>query len=596
MADVSQLFRNGVDINMYKKLLSIVVILFFILPFFTLAQFGIKNDLVKISAESDSIEIEAGKIFEFEIEAVISKGWHINSNKPKEDFLIPTNLEIHNSKDFQIIEVHYPQSKDIQFSFSKNPISVFENNFLIKAKLKVSNQAVGNKELILRLNYQACNDASCMPPNVAQTIIFINVKNSNNNVSAQNNELSGTNVSQNSENSLANKIESSGIILSLLFVFLGGLALNLTPCVYPLIPITIGYFGGQSEGNTGRLFLLGVLYVLGMALTYSIIGVATAMSGAVLGTLLQNPVVIIIIALIFILLSLSMFGIYEFKLPDALVEKAGGAKAGAFGAFLMGLTMGIVAAPCIGPFVLGLLTYVAAKADILIGFLMFFFLALGLGTPYLILAVFSGKIKKLPRAGDWMDGVKHIFGFLLFGMAIYFVGPLLPKDINKYLIPIYLIFVGVYLIFFDNLANEVKFFRRFKIVLSLILIAVSVYLLIPTKTIASEWETYSDEKFESALHNEKIIIDFYADWCIPCKELDAITFSNPNVINTSKNFVKLKVDMTKTMSDETERIRKKFNILGMPTILIFDSNGNEVERITGFIDAEAFQKLLLNIN
>lgn len=165
-------------------------------------------------------------------------------------------------------------------------------------------------------------------------------------------------------------------MIGLLFVFLGGLALNLTPCVYPLIPITVGYFGGQSEGSTTKLFFMGILFILGLAVTYSAIGVITSLTGAIFGALLQNPIVILIIVAIMIALSLSMFGVYEFKLPDNLVNKAGGAKAGLYGAFFMGLTMGIVAAPCIGPFVLGLVTYVATKQDPYFGFLLFLFLQL----------------------------------------------------------------------------------------------------------------------------------------------------------------------------------------------------------------------------
>ena len=142
------------------------------------------------------------------------------------------------------------------------------------------------------------------------------------------------------EDSISRTLASSGLFLSLIFVFIGGLALNLTPCVYPLIPITIGYFGGQSEGKTSRLVMMGLLFVLGLSITYSVIGVVTALSGAIFGALLQNPIVIIVIASIFLVLSLSMFGVYEFKLPDSLVAKAGGAKGGMYGAFFMGLNHG----------------------------------------------------------------------------------------------------------------------------------------------------------------------------------------------------------------------------------------------------------------
>lgn len=570
-----------------------IVLAFVLLNINVFAQLGFQN-FVKIKPSSDTIKVNAGDSFEVILKVEIDEGWHINSDKPNEDFLVPTTIELNNSQDFEIVEIKFPKPKSINFSFSSKPVSVFEGKFDLVVKLRAKENSKGFSQPLVRLNYQACNNASCMPPNVASTSLHVTINNDNNldsvsNSNEQNVEKKGT------ENSIAETFKSSGLIFSLLFVFLGGLALNLTPCVYPLIPITIGYFGGQSEGKTSRLFLLGILYVLGMAITYSVIGVVTALSGAVFGALLQNPIVIIIISLIFILLSLSMFGVYEFKLPDSWVIKAGGAKSGMFGALIMGLTMGVVAAPCIGPFVLGLLTFVAAEGDILLGFMMFFFLALGLGTPYLILAVFSGKIKSLPRAGFWMDGVKHIFGFVLIGMAIYFISPLLPKQISEFVLPVYAIGVGIFLIFFDKLANDVKIFKWVKIFISVLLIIVSVYMLIPEEKKSPDWQVYSDELFQSSLGKEKILIDFYADWCIPCKELDALTFSDPKVIELSKNFTTLKVDMTKTMDDETERIRKKFNILGMPTLLIFDSEGKEVERITGFIDAKSFENILTNI-
>jgi len=343
--------------------------------------------------------------------------------------------------------------------------------------------------------------------------------------------------------------------------------------------------------------LMGLLFVIGMALTYSVIGVVTALSGAVFGALLQNMWVIISIALIFVILSLSMFGLYEIQMPNSLVAKAGGAKNGYYGAFFMGLTMGIVAAPCIGPFVLGLVTFVAAKGDPVYGFLMFFVLALGLGFPYLLLAIFSGKIKKLPRSGVWMESVKHIFGFILLGMAFYFILPLLPKNISGYVLPVYFIIAALYILIFDKLANNIKGFRIFKIVFSILLIAISTYVLIPEKKNSIEWKSYSENSLSKNLSLHKgAIIDFYADWCIPCKELDASTFSDPNVISESKDFITLKANMTKTLSPDVEQLRDKYKIIGVPTVLILNSKGKEVKRITGFINAKEFSEILQNID
>ncbi len=220
-------------------------------------------------------------------------------------------------------------------------------------------------------------------------------------------------------------------------------------------------------------------------------------------------------------------------------------------------------------------------------------MAVGLGLPYLVLALFSGKIKNLPRAGFWMDAVKHIFGFILLGMAIYFAEPLLPKEVVKYLLPVFMIIAGIILFFMDKKANEIFGFKVFKILFTALLVFVGAYMLYPTEKKSIDWEYYTESTYESALdNNQKMIIDFYADWCIPCKELDALTFSNDKVILASKDFTNLKVDMTKTLSDETEKVRKKFNIKGMPTVLIIDSNGKEVKRITGFVNAEEFLEMI----
>ena len=474
---------------------------FFVLIFILLIsesvypQFGKPLDLVKIKVfkSLDKVNVSPGSEFKISVKVNIDPQWHINSNKPYEDFLIPSVLSIDAASGFTLIKVKYPDSQDRKLAFSDKPVSVFENEIYISALIKASSKVKpGIYKLIATFKYQSCNDKTCLPPNSVSDTLAIEISDNQAEVKeinpdvSRNSDLANTSSvparikSDSENNSISSRLERSGLLLSLIFVFIGGLALNLTPCVYPLIPITIGYFGGQSEGKTSRLVLMGVLFVVGLAITYSVIGVVTALSGSIFGSLLQNTYVILFIALIFLVLSLSMFGVYEFKLPDSLVNKAGGAKSGLFGAFFMGLTMGIVAAPCIGPFVLGLVTYVAAKGDPFFGFILFFDLAVGLGFPYLLLAIFSGKIKKLPRAGEWMEAVKHIFGFLLVGMAIYFINPILPKNIQGYPLPILMIFAALYLTLFDKLANRIKGFRIFKIVFSVLLIAVAVYALIPS--------------------------------------------------------------------------------------------------------------------
>jgi thiol:disulfide interchange protein DsbD len=580
------------------------------------------QDVAQIKVEDKIVSLQQGENFSINVSITVDATWHINSNKPNDDFLIPTEISARGNG-LKLISVNYPKAKELNFSFSDKPVSVYEATTNARLSFKASQDApIGKQKIIVTLDYQACNDISCLPPNSTTAELEIEIvrkeindKSQQEIVSEADSNLteidsiaspeSGKNIADeknqvsieksDDDSSIASTLESSGLFLSLIFVFLAGLALNLTPCVYPLIPITIGYFGGQAEGKTSRLVMLGLLYMLGMALTYSVVGVVTSLSGAVFGSLLQNPIVIIIIALLFVTLALSQFGVYEFKLPDSLVAKAGGAKGGTFGAFFMGLTMGIVAAPCIGPFVLGLVTYVAAKGDPLYGFLMFFVLALGLGFPYLLLAIFSGKIKSLPRAGLWMEGVKHIFGFLLIGMAFYFLDPILPKAIQGYTLPVFGIITAIILLFVDKTANDAKGFRLFKTIFSVIVLVISIYALIPSEKLEPDWKKFRIENYEaSLLNNERMVIDFYADWCIPCKELDALTFSDKRVLKEFERFTVYKVDMTKN-NETNESLRKRFDVIGMPTVLIIDSKGNEVKRLTGFVNADEFLTYIENI-
>jgi thiol:disulfide interchange protein DsbD len=564
--------------------------------------------IVKIKPYLSQDKAIAGKEFKGVLKVDVNKEYHINSNKPYEDFLIPTNLTIDTTTGLKLQQVYYPAPHDIKLAFSETPLSVWESELYIGSTINVpADIKPGNYYVKFNLEYQACNNNTCTPPNTVTDSVLITVVNADTPIQQLNQDIfknvsfgaAGPVVKVSQEQAasqddwISGTLQKSGLLIGLLFVFIGGLALNLTPCVYPLIPITIGYFGGQSEGSTTRLTMMGLLFVVGLAITYSVVGVVTALSGSVFGSLLQNTIVLVIIALIFVVLSLSMFGVYEFKMPDALVAKAGGAKGGMYGAFFMGLTMGIVAAPCIGPFVLGLVTVVAAKGDPLYGFLLFFVLALGLGTPYFLLAIFSGKIKKLPRAGEWMEAVKHIFGFILLAMALYFIKPVLPSSFSGYVLPVFMIIAALWLLLFDKLANRIKGFFIFKVILSLLLIAVAVYALYPTKTASISWSHYNRAAIEASFKESKAtIIDFYADWCIPCKELDASTFSDARVIKEAANFNAFKADMTKSLDPEVDRLRNDYNIRGVPTVLIIDKSGKEVQRITGFVNADEFLKIM----
>ena len=248
------------------------------------------------------------------------------------------------------------------------------------------------------------------------------------------------------------------MIWTLLGVFAGGMALNLTPCVYPLIPITVSYFGGQAikdQLGRGKLLVHGVCYMLGLAITNSTLGVVAALTGGLMGALLQNPVVLIGIAVILVGFAASLFGLWELRLPSGLTQAAAKSYTGYFGSLFMGLSLGIVAAPCIGPFVLGLLTWVAGMGSPVIGFLVFFVLSLGLGLPLSLLAIFAGQINKLPRAGGWMLWVRKAMGWVLVGMAVHFVSPVMPEVWSVVLLALVASAAGIHLGWFDG--NQAAF-------------------------------------------------------------------------------------------------------------------------------------------
>lgn len=568
-------------------------------------------DPVTIAVTEKTIEIPAGGTRGMTLAVSITPPWHINSHVPNDPTLIASKVTI-SAEGLTLSRVDFPVPRDVVFGFSDQPVSVFQGTFDVRLRLTAdAGAAPGPRNVKVTFLSQACDDQTCLAPKrlTVETVVNVIAAEAGGRTEVQQIDppapadtpaasgplqtFGGAPASASQDGSLAATLERSGLALSLLLIFLGGLALNLTPCVYPLIPITIGYFGGQSEGRTSRLFLLGVLYMLGMALTYSVIGVVTSLSGALFGALLQNVYVIIGIAALFVVLALSQFGVYEFNLPSSWMSAAGGAKGGAFGAFFMGLTMGIVAAPCIGPFVLGLVTFVAAKGDPFQGFLLFFVLAIGLGLPYLILALFSGKIKNLPRSGEWMEGVKHLFGFIMLGMALYFLEPVLPKEVRSFLLPVFGLIAAVILVFMDRTGNGVRGFRIVKVALSLFVAALSVYALIPVEHAEPEWKPFTLDAYERSLkNNEPMVIDFYADWCIPCKELDALTFSDPRVVDASKRFTMYKADLTNSDDAATAILTERFTIKGVPTILIISAEGAEQERITGFVDAAEFLRRL----
>lgn len=577
-----------------KRLAFAVLTFLFAVPSF--AQIGFSGaDALPKATITGSLHQRNGDEVEGTINATLAEGWHVNSNTPSEEFAIPTVLELDAATAELIGAPQYPPHEMKAFEFTGGkPLAVYEGTFPIafRAKLKPGATKIG---AVLR--YQACSDRVCLPPNRATADIDIN-KLAAAPAAAPASSTKFTSLADAPKGPQPKKsllssdvggtLASRGLPVTLLAIFILGLALNLTPCVYPLIPITIGYFSQQSGSSQGRRVALSTLYVLGIAITYSALGVFSALSGKLFGAWLQHPGMLVFFALLMLVMASSMFGAFELTVPQFVSKRSGG-QSGLAGALTMGLVIGIVAAPCVGPFVISLIALVSSLQSPFLGFLMFFVLALGLGLPYLFLGIFSSSASALPRSGMWMVQVKKAMGFILIAMAFYFLRPLIGDLAFQYGVAASLL-IGAAFLFFSRTGGA----PVWRIAIAVLLLVGGVAFAVPRKhQTAVQWQKYDASALSAARTAGKpVLIDFYADWCLPCKELDEKTFTDPRVVSELDRFVRVKADLTAAEDATTKALTKQYAIVGVPTLVFLDAKGNETAsaRLTGFEPADEFLK------
>ncbi len=419
---------------------------------------------------------------------------------------------------------------------------------------------------------------------------------------------------------------SKGHNLGLLFIFLGGIATSLSPCVYPLIPITVSVFGARESKSILGGFILSLIYVLGIAMTYSILGVLSAYFGFIFGSFMSNPIVVWSIFLLFFIFALSLFGLYEIRLPISLqqkLNKVGGKGYG--GAFMMGLVAGFIAAPCTGPVLGSVLTFIATSRDIFLGFIYMFTFSMGMGLLFIVVGTFSVS---LPKAGKWTELIHSILGVIILAAGLYFLKnvfqPLDDIFVKSYQYLIAGIFVVIVALLLNLLIHRehltlksllltplsVSFdwnrSKKILLVADALFLSIGLFMIvgffagrsIHTGSEEIVWIDNEQKAIELAKsQNRPLMIDFYATWCTACKELDEKTFSDPEVKKELKRrFITARIDCT-NWNEKIDKLSKKYEFSGLPYVAFFDSSGKYLKDLSlnGFIEPKDFLKLITKI-
>ena len=469
-------------------------------------------------------------------------------------------------------------------------------------------------EDVVEIAYQGCTEGFCYPPEVKEIkVADLPIAQVANTEKTSENSTALSTQPKAEQDRLAESLFNSKY--AVFGFFLLGLGLAFTPCVLPMLPLLSAIVIGQNQRpNMWRAFALSFVYVQGMAVTYTLLGLVVAAIGLPFQVALQHPYVMIGLSIIFVLLALSMFGVFTLQLPSSLQTKLSllsqQQKAGAFGGvFLMGMIAGLVASPCTSAPLSGALLYVAQSGDLFTGAITLYLLALGMGVPLILITLFGNKI--LPKSGMWMETVKKLFGFVMLALPVFLISRILPDEWTPRLWAMLGTAFFIWFAFQMPKNGTGWVFRILFLVAAMISVKpLQTWVWGETSTpsavenkVVSHVEfkkVKSEAELQQALaENNKslVMLDLYADWCVACKEFEKETFSDPSVQKAFGDMLLLQVDMTKN-SEENRALMTKYKVLGLPTILFFNRDGKEIEgsRVNGFMPPVEFLQWIQKIS